>query len=66
MKPEGAVHIVEKIGHADFHGHPGQTDRSYEEGLRFVLVSKDELNMGTVFRFATVGASDMISHGKFW
>ncbi|GAJ30361.1 hypothetical protein AA0498_1058 [Acidomonas methanolica] len=31
MKPDGPVHIMDDIGHANFHHCPGQADRSHEE-----------------------------------
>ncbi|GCD75498.1 hypothetical protein NBRC3299_1790 [Acetobacter pasteurianus NBRC 3299] len=46
MKPECPVHVVDKIGHTNFHCCPGQTDRPYDERHRSLFVSKDMLDMG--------------------
>ena len=63
MKPECRVHVVDKIGHADFHCCPGQTGRSYDECHRSLLVSKDMLDTGADLSSATVGTSHLSRQG---
>lgn len=63
MKPDGPVHVVDDIGHANLHRCPGQADRSHDEPHWTFLVGENMLDAGTDLRLAAVGASDMSWQG---